>query len=353
MQKNRLSKMELNSVDLVERGAAQRAEIKLFKSDTGKEVNSMKNRAQSGYFARIGKAISDALGLDVEDTCPEQEIEDIAKAWSESCSSIWNDTALTAGEKQVLFEKSLSEFTALTKEMLPAWAGTHGGKKEKRLVDSEASEEDESDFDTEDNSANTDKTVESASKQQKKESCKFNKQEEEENMALIDVAKMSPEDRAILAELQKKYAPEETCEEAGGEVTKTQAEIAPLHPEVAKALDEIRAENILLKKSMEMKELTDVAGKYECLGKKTVDTAEKLYIAKQAGGTAYDDLIGLMDELVTMQERSGIFKELGTSASGGGDLAAAVAEIKKAEPTLTHAQAVIKAYELNPTISQY
>ena len=50
---------------------------------------------------------------------------------------------------------------------------------------------------------------------------------------------------------------------------------------------------------------------------------------------------------------SGIFKEFGSGRSGvASDLSAAVGEVRKQFPNLSAAEAVVKAYELNPNLDE-
>ena len=188
----------------------------------------------------------------------------------------------------------------------------------------------------------------------------------------IDKSKMTPEELAALEAIEKKYGiaePDVPAGDATGGVAKGDetppaapdagAGATPeLHPEVKKALESNAALTVqieALQKSLEIKDLTAIAKKYEVIGKKSDELAPKLYDLKKAGGTAYDDFVGLLDEQVTLVEKGGLFSELGTARSGSlgtdGELSGAVAEIRKSNAGMTEAEAIIKAFEQNPELA--
>jgi len=123
-----------------------------------------------------------------------------------------------------------------------------------------------------------------------------------------------------------------------------------VNPEVKKVLDEFAQ----LRKELEMRDLEVVAKQYEILGKKTDELAPKLYELKKAGGTAYNDYISVLDEMKTVYQTSGIFKEIGSNRQGDnsaeGKLNAAVTEIKKSNPNISTAEAIIKACDNDPEL---
>lgn len=125
--------------------------------------------------------------------------------------------------------------------------------------------------------------------------------------------------------------------------------MAEIHPEVKKAMDEVAE----LRKAMEMRDLEEVAKAYEICGKNPKELAGKLYDLKKAGGSVYDEYIGLLNEMKTTAE-SGIFKEIGSNRSRASHatLNDAVAEVRKQFPELSAAEAVVKAYELNPDMAE-
>ena len=106
-----------------------------------------------------------------------------------------------------------------------------------------------------------------------------------------------------------------------------------------------------MRKSMELEKLEGVAKKYEIIGKKAPELAQKLYDLKQAGEQHYNDYVALLDEQVAMAN-SGIYKEYGSSRSAT-DLSATVAEVMKANPNMTREQAIVQAFESNPALDPF
>jgi len=199
----------------------------------------------------------------------------------------------------------------------------------------------------------------------------------------IDKSKMSADEQALFDKLIKKYGLD-TDEGTDKDVKKgasadkdvkkadstEEATPAPdkgpgLHPEVKKALEDLEqvrktqaAQIEELQKTLEVERLTTVAKKYEIIGKKPAELAVKLFEMKKAGGTVYDDYVGVLDEHVTTVEKSDVFRELGSNNAGiiGGnseqELTAAAAEVRKGASTgLTDVEALIKAFEENPELA--
>ena len=138
-----------------------------------------------------------------------------------------------------------------------------------------------------------------------------------------------------------------------------ETEAPGLHPEVKKTLDENRALTAQIdemRKSLALKDLTAMAQKYEVVGKKAEELAPKLYELKKAGGTAYEDYVGLLDEQVTLVEKSGMFGEIGSNRAGtigsmDGELRGKAVEITKNMDGLNPALAMVKAFEQNPELA--
>lgn len=207
-------------------------------------------------------------------------------------------------------------------------------------------------------------------------------EKEETDTMKIDKSKMTLEERAVLAEFEKKYG---MADPGGDAVTPAPADnvgkaaeppipapqAAPsstldggaLHPDVAKALSEFEAikkqqiaEIEALKKNLEIEHLTTFATKYEVLGKKAPELAEKLYELKKAGGTVYGDYVSLLDESVAALTKSGLFGELGSSRQGSAGtvelLGIKAAELEKsAQSGMSSPDAIIKAWEENPELA--
>lgn len=207
-----------------------------------------------------------------------------------------------------------------------------------------------------------------------------------EEMLKIDKSKMTPEERAAYDDIIKKYAVEtdEIIEKgAGGETDpendpegaekgkktcKSQTLVEEptgddiykgLHPLVAAELKNLkkRAEE------SEERELFGIAKKYEIIGKKAEELVPTLKALKAAGGTAYDDMIGVLDGAVSAMEASGMFGEIGKSGSfdamRGTTVAKSNSEAKvdtiaksymEKDPSMSYDTAVAKAWENHPEL---
>lgn len=348
---NKLEEMEFNSVDLCKKGANQRANIKLFKSaqaEGGGEGNEM------GLIAKLTKALERILAAGDEPQAITKadsagQIRETTGALRKSLESILEDDTLSSVEKHDMMAESLQQFTLEATDLMDGWAQASGVfKSEDDPDDEEEDPEDEpmdDDDDLEDELDDDPDDEEDEPVGKNKSGCKPGIKKTEGkgvfDMATIDINKMSPEDKAVLEALEKKYAaePDTIIQEGLGE----------MHPDVQKALDEVQE----LRKILELKELEGVAKKYEIIGKKAPELAQKLYDLKKAGEQHYNDYVALLDEQVQMAD-AGIFKEYGTSRGGGpSDLEATVAELRKADPSLTQAQAIVKAYETNPALDPF
>lgn len=112
----------------------------------------------------------------------------------------------------------------------------------------------------------------------------------------------------------------------------------------------------------EDREILAVAKRYELLGKKPEELAPVLKSLKAAGGTAYADMIGVLDANLAVVQASPAFTEIGKRGGTGAPASDAdtawaqiekkAEEIRKSAPTLTYAQAIDKACEQNPDLVQ-
>ena len=128
-----------------------------------------------------------------------------------------------------------------------------------------------------------------------------------------------------------------------------------LHPAVAAELKSLRK----ARDESEERELTAIAKKYEVIGKKSEELVPTLKSLKAAGGTAYQDMIGVLDMAVEAVEKSGAFTEIGKSGhsdvSGSTAIAKARAiadEIKKSNPTMSDTEAMAKTWETHPELME-
>lgn len=187
----------------------------------------------------------------------------------------------------------------------------------------------------------------------------------------IDKSKLTAEELAQLEAIEKKAGvtedpapaatdPAPAADPVSKQTTGTPAAADPaaegddiykgLHPAVAAELKELRKRA----DAAEERELQSVAKKYEILGKKPDELVKTLKSLKSNGGTAYDDMIGILDASLAAVEKSGAFREIGKSGSGTPDAWAQIEkhadEILKAAPTMTRAQAIDKACDQHPEL---
>lgn len=126
-------------------------------------------------------------------------------------------------------------------------------------------------------------------------------------------------------------------------------------PEITAALKELQD----LKKSIEMKDMTEIAKKYAPLGKKENELAQTLYDMKKSNPANYDAYIAVLDESLGLVEKSGLFAEIGKSAGGAGagtvqsKVEAKAQEIMKSDSTIDYDSAIAKAWEDPALLAEY
>ena len=189
----------------------------------------------------------------------------------------------------------------------------------------------------------------------------FSPEERAAYEALIAKASVSPEDNQEEAEEDlppmpprrgtPEYAPDEEDEEREETekcATRTRKSADPV---LVAALSRLDA----LEKSAEMGRMAEVAKKYAALGEDPDELAETLYALKKSDNPAnYEAYLGVLDRSLDLVNKSGLFAEIGKSGHGAGDgsvqsrVEAAASEIQKADPGLTRAAAVAKAWEAHP-----
>lgn len=125
------------------------------------------------------------------------------------------------------------------------------------------------------------------------------------------------------------------------EIKKAQAE-ADQAKEVAGAIAKAAADKAALAKAEELAPL----------GVETSEVAQTIAALRSTDPTLAKAVEGLLDSAKVAVENSDLFKEIGSSAvsKSGTKVEAIVADIRKAEPGLTHEQALAKAYTDHPEL---
>ena len=114
---------------------------------------------------------------------------------------------------------------------------------------------------------------------------------------------------------------------------------------------------VLTKTSAYYKLTSNIAKKYAIIGKKEEELVPMFKSLQAAGGTAYNDMIAVLDQAVDFVEKSGVFSEIGKSGHGFGAIGATEAKIDsiakgymEKDSTLGYATALAKAWEDNPEL---
>lgn len=175
----------------------------------------------------------------------------------------------------------------------------------------------------------------------------FSAEELEQYEALIAKGSVDTEDIPPVTSEEKKEEKEEPP------VVETKK--SGMSTEMAAAMERLS----VLEKSIEMKGFSEIAKKYAPLGEKEEDLANRLYDMKKSSEDNYNAYISVLDKSLELVEKSGVFTEIGKSASApAGNVLdkvnAAADEIMKSDANMTHAEAVAKAWEENPEfIAEY
>ena len=183
---------------------------------------------------------------------------------------------------------------------------------------------------------------------------RFNAEQLAQYEALVAIGKADVDPEAAEKQMEEDkppFPPKKKTEKAEVETMEKSAS-----PELTAALEQLAD----LKKSIEMKEFTDIAKKYAVLGKNENDLAKTLYEMKKSNEANYDAFISVLDESLGIVEKSGIFTEIGKSGrgasapSGAEEKAHAKAqELMKADPKMDYTTAIGKAWEDPAIMAEY
>ena len=238
-------------------------------------------------------------------------------------------------------------------------------------------------------------TIEKAAKEESEKEEPDNNQKpkgEEKEMGMkIDKSKLTDAERVFLENIEKRYGVDEGDNTVDGGASAPLEQLLPpvsTEPTVVKSVTQpvpnvvasvvqteepdsiykglhpaVRAELESLKKfreDAEARELTEVAKRYVIIGKKEEELVPMLKSLKAAGGTAYNDMIAVLDQAVAAVEKSGVFSEIGKSGHGStaGAAEAKIETIAKGymekNSSLDYAAAVARAWEDHPELmSEY
>ena len=309
---NKLKNMKLNSVDFVLKGANQHADIELFKS--APEVPTREGVFKS-FVDWLTKGAPETFDQTKAQKRIREKLRQFSYALDDSFESIL-ESDMSADDKKAMLRESPDQFRAAVDNMIDGAAGS--GSAIPPALD------------------------EGAAADVGKARCK---------KMNIDKSKLIAEEQATLDALLAKGAGTKPAEPAAGSNPQTGDDdiYKGLHPAVKAELERLRK----AVDAQEDRELEAVAKKYEAIGKKPEELVPVLKSLK--GTPAYDEMISVMDAAVDAVEKSALFTEIGKTGHGTGDAmkqaSEKAAEIMKADPGLTHAQALDKVFEMNPELA--
>ena len=300
----------------------------------------------------------------IETAKVRDEIWMVIDALSGSINSVLDDDEMDPAGKQAAIVKTVAEFSAAVSGCVSNWCAGKTAGLQKKDGGSTRPQKTGAGGSTRRELADPDDAAD-------EDVDEGNEEEQEEEEMTIDKSRMSPEDRAAYEELVKKYAP---AGEGGSGAAAPGAQSGAADPAVQKRepgqpaapsavsaeiqneLEELRK----FREDMELERMVTFAKKYEVIGKKPDELGRKLLAAKAAGGTAYNDMVSILDEMVALQESSDSFHEIGKSVSGGtiadsGNAAwekieKKADELQAANPDLKRHQAIDMACMQNPTL---
>lgn len=174
--------------------------------------------------------------------------------------------------------------------------------------------------------------------------------EREQLEALLAKAAVNPE--AAKDEMEdEEPAPETTKKSAVPE--------APEVPEVPEFIkDAVTKSNAFIER-IEKNEMAEIAKKYSLINENTAELAEQLYNLKKSDPTMYETCISMLDNQVSVIEKSGLFQVIGKSATGNGATGAEgkaeakAQELMKSNPNMSYATAIAKAWEDPALMAEY
>lgn len=403
----KLKNLEVTKIDFVDEGANPDAHIKLFKrKKEGAEAGAGAAEPRQNVWKKLFGAIMKAAGTadeDVDDVINaieksgaesfgshlarrksqkiSDEIWDLCYALNSSlCSMLW-DEELTGDDLEKAMQDSLEEFHEALKGAIPTWcAGNASGiskKAENTPEDAEILKRAKGRLDS---------AFDNSEAAERKET---EPKGETKKMREINKTNMTPAERMVVEDIEKRYGYVENTEEPEPAPTVTKSAPAQQFDPadlVAKALKSLGIENkesvsepeetifkgltpelraeveslMKFKRDAEEKELREVAKRYEIIGKKEDELYPVLKSLKEKDEAAYNEVIKVLDQSKEAVEKSGLFAEIGKvghSTSAGSDNAWAVAEAKavelmKSKTGITKAQALDEVLAADPELAK-
>lgn len=417
----KLKNLEVTKVDFVDEGANPGAHIRLFKrkDSGGQPEGGSTSKVQGSPLKKllgfIGKAAG--MGQDEIDSAASEiqksgsysfnerldeaknrkiadEIWDLCYALQSSLCSILNDNELGSADAEAAMQESLGEFMEVAGEAVSRWsAGNTSGIAKKETTGLALPE-------LEVMKAARDRLSETIDNAVAAAEATGSTVMEGETVMEIDKSKLTPAELAFLDSIEKRCGKAGTdgqgsgsggtcgqmqdgtgagkpgvaksqgsstvtgMPEAAGTVQTPPVQEEPqggsgdvykgLHPAVRAEIEELKK----FREAAEEKELQAVAKKYEIIGKKPDELVPVLKELKAAGGSAYNDMVAMLDQTVDAIEKSGVFAEIGKSGgadSGSGSAwakaEAQAVELMKSKTGMTMQQALDSVFVSDPGLA--
>lgn len=360
------------------------------------EIDSAVEEIQKGDSTSFSEKINEANNRKIYD-----EMWDVCYALQSALCSILNDEELDGPGTAAAMQESLDQFYSVVKDSIGKWSGGKAADIVKK--DGEVSE-----IDLDIMKSAVDRLTDSIEKagkpgggtgkkgkgkeQDKEDGKGKDNQEGDEEEMKIDKNKLTEAERAFLESIEKRCGtgeeapaqaggtggqgaePSSTPEPAGdsgqgesswdsvsksvgaeGDAGSQEDIYKGIHPAVRAELEGLKK----FREAAEEKELAEIAKKYEIIGKKKEELVPLFKSLKSVGGTAFNDMIAVLDQTVETVEKSGVFSEVGKSGHGGSTEGGAWAEaetkaveLMKSRAGLTKAQALDEVLMTDPALAE-
>ena len=285
---NKLKNLNITKVDLVPEGANPDAFVTMYKSKT-----PIRKSGEAESFADKLKDIK------LDDVV--RQIWQYTESLSSSLISILRDDNIIQSDKKSAMDKSLEEFYGAATLSTEKWSG--GSVSDYVATGSEELQT---------------ATIVKALKAETLGILKSNNEGADNDMKIedIDKDKLTDEEKKQLEAIVNKAGITKPEDDNGKDDNKDDKDVKKikdepinhdpediykgLHPAVAAELKSLRK----ARDESEEREITAIAKKYEVIGKKSEELVPTLKSLKAAGGTAYQDMIGVLDMAVEAVEKS-------------------------------------------------
>ncbi len=379
-----LKNLKIKKVDFVDEGANPDAHIKLFKRKE-KEGQLKEEGKGAGVWKRLLTFMGKAAGMDqseidsameviqkgdsisfnekineVNNRKVADEIWDICYALQSSLCSILYDEELDSTKSLAAMQESLNEFCIVVQECMAKWSdGKQSNIIRKKEEESEIVEKNNKNLRGEeemkiDKSKLTDAErafLESIEK--RCESIHAGEVAEEFNAASVAAQTQQQSTNVGSTDLLSKALTDLGIPVKTTGIEQEEDIYKGLNPIVRKELEALKK----FREEAEEKELKAVAKKYEIIGKKEEELLPILKNLRAAGGTAYNDMIAVLDQAVDTVEKSGVFSEIGKAGEGvlekgaWSEAETKAAELMKSKIGLTKAQAMDEVFQADPELA--